>query len=125
METPSAAALAEGLGHSSALERERAALRLDKALEDPGDAPADPLGLGTCYLQAFQERLDPVAALPPLCANSWQKGDHQGRSRCCAATATDPMFWTELESAASALASADEWTQRLGGLAAATVRFPA
>ncbi len=31
----------------------------------------------------------------------------------------------ELESAASALASADEWAQRLGGITVATVRFPA
>jgi hypothetical protein len=50
METPSAAALSEGLGHSSALERERAAVRLDKALEDPGGAPDDHLGLGACHL---------------------------------------------------------------------------
>ncbi len=50
METPSAVALAEGLGHSNALERERAALRLDKALEDPGDAPDVHLGLAARHL---------------------------------------------------------------------------
>ena len=126
----SAAQLAEGLGNDNILERERAGIKLNKALSDPGERQSRASHLpgtvapptvprGHMHSAAIYKALFPSTR---ACAVSAQRKWTALRRLLpvCAARADDECLWAELEEAAVSFAASKRWTRRLGGVTLAT-----